>query len=467
MTRSALSGRVYSVVVWAGFLAMLTFNLPGHLTYDSVAQLHEGRIGVRETWGPAFYAWLLGVCDKLVTGTKLYVVISGLVLFASLASLPALRRRASWWGVFVALFVVLTPHILIGQAIVWKDIAFANAAVAGMVCLAHADREWAEPRRRWLYLILSLVLFAVAAQLRQNGLLAGLFAAGAVGWIASRGSLRRGAIWGVAAAVSFMIATQAIGMASVAALKPNPDAPPGSGVGFGVRLIQGYDLAGAVSRDPDYDLTVIEKTLPKEADLIEANAPALYSAQRIDFLDRDPALGAAMLKPSNALIRDQWLDLVVKHPGLYLLVRAGDFRWLVAPPVIDRCLPISVGIDVAPAVLEKVDIAPRKSRDDLRLYNYTTWFLDTPVYSHITYILLALGLAVALIRRQHPGDIPVAVMQLGSLAFAASFFVISVACDWRYLYYVDLTAMVGLIYFALDPSMRLPRETVRQEPAPA
>src|SRR4051812_23494326 len=35
-----------------GLLVMLGANLPGHLSYDSVAQLYEGHFHVRETWGP-------------------------------------------------------------------------------------------------------------------------------------------------------------------------------------------------------------------------------------------------------------------------------------------------------------------------------------------------------------------------------------------------------------------------------
>jgi hypothetical protein len=38
-----------------------------------------------------------------------------------------------------------------------------------------------------------------------------------------------------------------------------------------------------------------------------------------------------------------------------------------------------------------------------------------------------------------------------SLGFSASFFIISVACDYRYLYVQDLTAMAGVLYLALDP----------------
>jgi hypothetical protein len=43
---------------------------------------------------------------------------------------------------------------------------------------------------------------------------------------------------------------------------------------------------------------------------------------------------------------------------------------------------------------------------------------------------------------------------VAALLFTASFFVVSVACDYRYLYALDLTAMTGSLYVALDPSLR-------------
>ena len=44
----------------------------------------------------------------------------------------------------------------------------------------------------------------------------------------------------------------------------------------------------------------------------------------------------------------------------------------------------------------------------------------------------------------------------GSLAFAASFFVISIACDYRYLYLLDMAAITGVLYLALDPVLTRP-----------
>ena len=131
----------FRAVLAAGLLVMLGANLPGHLSYDSVAQLYEGHFHLRETWGPALYAWILGLFDAVIPGTALYVTVSGLVLFASLASFSDLRPRTSWWAVPVAALVVLTPQLLVYQAIVWKDICFANTAIGGLVCLAHAVRS--------------------------------------------------------------------------------------------------------------------------------------------------------------------------------------------------------------------------------------------------------------------------------------------------------------------------------------
>ncbi len=39
-----------------------------------------------------------------------------------------------------------------------------------------------------------------------------------------------------------------------------------------------------------------------------------------------------------------------------------------------------------------------------------------------------------------------------SWGFASSFFVISIACDYRYLYFTDIAAMAGLVYAAVDPT---------------
>jgi hypothetical protein len=64
-----------------------------------------------------------------------------------------------------------------------------------------------------------------------------------------------------------------------------------------------------------------------------------------------------------------------------------------------------------------------------------------------------LVLAGLFVWRRQPADIAIAGLQLGGAAFATSFFIISIACDYRYLYFTDLAALTGLIYAAIDPPM--------------
>ena len=46
--------------------------------------------------------------------------------------------------------------------------------------------------------------------------------------------------------------------------------------------------------------------------------------------------------------------------------------------------------------------------------------------------------------------VAIAAMQVSALVYTASFFAISIACDYRYLYALDLAAVTGWFYLALD-----------------
>ena len=51
-----------------------------------------------------------------------------------------------------------------------------------------------------------------------------------------------------------------------------------------------------------------------------------------------------------------------------------------------------------------------------------------------------------LLRRRRAADIAAAAMVAGGLAFAACFALISLACDYRYLYDLDLSVIAGTLY---------------------
>jgi hypothetical protein len=440
------------ILLLGAFVLMLRLNLPGHLTVDSVLALHEGRFGVRTTWNPAFFGWLLGVLDRIHTGTALAVVLSGGLLFGAWALLPSLRPRTSWLAPVVALGLVALPQVVLYPGIVWKDVQFAVAAVAGFALLAFGVRDVAG-RTPWVSLAVAALLLAAAGLLRQNGLILALPAALAIAWARSRAagwwrSLLLSAGWLVAvAALTFLLSAVA---------QPQGVGAPDDAGSKGVRILQTYDLLAAAAIDPGRAMPHIDKAAPAAGAYLRANAGKIYSPERVDTLASDPRMGELLRTVPRAVIQAEWIELVTGNPDVYLRARAQAFAQVLGTPVIDRCLPATVGVDGPDYALEALKMPRRQTREDRRLYNYVTWFLDTPAMSHLAFAAIALAVGVVLLVRRDPADLVIAGLMAGALGFAASFFAISIACDYRYLYLLDLAAITGLIYLAIDPRLRRP-----------
>jgi hypothetical protein len=451
-TRLSPGARGARLTLWlvlaAGFVLLLKLNLPGHMSWDSVTALHEGRFRVRESWNPAIFGWLLGVLDRFARGDVAFVILSGLLLFGGWAALTAVRPRASWLAPAAGLAALSLPQVLIYPAIVWKDVLFAETTVAGFVALAVAARDPDRPPRI-VTLALAAVLFAAAGLLRQNGLLFALAATVALAWA----GWRFGALRSLARAGAWLVVVGVLTLAFSALLQPQGPGAPDTAGGKGVRILETYDVVAATALSPGRPLTVIERNEPAAARILKSRGVLVYSPERIDFLSFDPAVDAAMAAVSSADFQAEWVRLVTQDPGLYLKARFAAFRQVFATPVIDHCLPIEVGVEGPANYLKALGIAMRQDARDGRLYNYTTWFLDTPAMSHVAWAGLALAVVVLLLIRREPADLIVAAMVAGGLVFAASFFVISIACDYRYLYALDLTALTGLIYLAADPRL--------------
>jgi hypothetical protein len=432
-----------------GYLLMLAANMPGHLSPDSIAQLYEGRLGVRETWGPAVYAAMLGFFDNIIRGTGLYVVASGLLLFSSLLRLLKLRPGTSWLGAVAAAALVISPTLLIYQGIVWKDVLFANLAVAGFILLASVAQGWT-PRgaRPWLALIVIVLMFALGAQVRQNGIIAAAFAAAALAWIARIGGWKSSLTWGVGGLIAVVAASMLLG----AAAQPR-GAGPDAATSRGVRILEQYDIIGAAAHDPGLSLEIIRKANPESERILRTRAVPLYSPERVDYLGLDPVVGPAIWRLPTEVVQAQWTSLVLDDTPAYLAHRWDVFRWVFLTPMIDSCLPVYVGVDGPDDKLKTLSLERDVDQTDQTLFNYSTWLMDTPVFSHLSYAIVAALVALALLLRRERTDLVVAGLMLSALAFTASFFVISIACDYRYLYFLDLSALTGLLYLAIDPPM--------------
>lgn len=417
--------RIAAAVLVMGYGTMLALNAPGQISYDTVTQLADGRSGHYNSWHPPLMAFLLGAFDRLVPGTLLFLLFQSLLLLGGLLALLALKPRG-WPSVALALLIVLTPQWLLYQGEIWKDVLFADAAIAGFAALAwHARR----PHPGWL--ALALVLLVVAASVRQNGVVLLPVAAVTLAVMAP-GRWRQGA--------AFLGAGLALLLGISASLALRGDG--GDGAAAEVRLAQSYDLAGAFARAPGLKLSLT----PELGRLLKGPGARLYTPLRNDPFAAEPALTQARADAPNGVISGAWLALVTQHPLLYLSVRWADFTAVLTTPDGEICHLAMTGVTGPPDLLRKLGLATRDRSQDRALKAYAQRFFATPVFSHLAWGLLALVLLILLLRRRDAADLAVAGLLAGALLFTLSFFFISIACDYRYLLFLDLAVMAASLY---------------------
>jgi hypothetical protein len=431
-------------IIVVGAAVSLVLNYPGHLEYDSIVQLAEGRTGDYAGLHPPVMSWLLGMADALRPGAWLFVVFDTLLIDGALLSFLLLRRTTSWAAAPLAGGFVAIPQLLIYPAIVWKDVLFAGAATAGFACLAYAGAFWARPVRRYGLLTAALLLLTLGALARQNGAVVLPFAAVAVAWISARSGGAGDVRGHLAHGLAFLAGAAVIAAGASAALETRVEDT--SSIGQQWEELQFWDIVSAVSLEPRVDLGPLRDKAPWIETLVRTGGVAAYTPTEWDsvepILDRIEAR-----EPSADIIGAQWRDLIARDPLLYLRVRARAFEWVFLTPEPQDCALVFTGVDKDPQdERESLGIVRRYTQADRALEAYADRFASTPIYSHAAYGAVGLALLVVLLRRRQPPDLAVAAMLASALAFAASFAVISIGCDYRYVYYLDLTVIAAALY---------------------
>ena len=426
----------------------MAMNLPGHLSYDSVVQLLEGRIGLYHGWHPAVMSWLLGLGDAVWRGTSLFVLLDASLLFGAMLSLIWAVPKVSWFALPVALGCVLLPQFQLYQAIVWKDVLFANAAVAGFIALAHAAARWPVPRLRTILLAISWGFLSLSALSRQNGVILLPFAAFAMAWIARRhGASIVHAFTSAGGTLVLSCAAIAVVSLALSARTVGYSAPSRQ-----MRLLEFYDLNGALAADPKLALPELQRSQPKLLGLMRHDGRRLYSPARSDYLAlwmlRTPLAGTSSVSLHNA-----WGQFIAANPGLYVRDRAQIFRWLLFPRDIRACVPYVIGVDGPSFAMRVLGLRARYSEHDEWMDDYAGMFVGTPVFSHVPFLLIGGAALAFLLIRRRDADLAFASMLCSVALFTLSFFVISIACDYRYLYVVDVSALIAIFYIALDPRL--------------
>lgn len=442
--------RVALAVLAVGAIVSLGLNLPGHMSYDSVLQLAQGRTGVYNNWHPPVMAWLLGVFDSVVRGTGLFVVFDTLLLYGALAALVLAPPRTSWFAAPLLAIWAAIPDGLIYPGIVWKDVLFAATASAGFVGLAMAALAWSRRRLRFALIASSFLLLALAALSRQNGLVILPVAAVATGWIAARAAGGRPVRSALVYALAPLLAAGLVMTVANAALQTRSDGEPSQV--YQLEDLQAYDLAAALQQEPGLRLDRLKRANPELERLLRTKAAPAYTPVRLDAISGMPDLDMALFDTPLKVVSSQWRELVLGHPWLYLQIRVRDFFWVLFTPDIDACLPFFDGVQGPEPWVTRLGLKNLERPQDLALKAWGEPFSHSPLSWHPLYAALDLVLLALLLRRRRAPDIAVAGMLAAGLLFVATFFLISVACDYRYLYFLDVAAIAAGVYVASDPS---------------
>jgi len=434
-----------AAVLVSGWIATLALNWPGQLSYDSVAQLHDGRTGHYNAWHPLVMAWMLGIVDSLVPGTGLFVLFDASLLFGALLSLLWLTPRVSWAAVAGAAMCVALPQLVLYQGIVWKDVLFADASIAGFVALAQAGVHWRRKGLRWSLVFAAFLLLVLATLARQNGAIALAFGAVALAFVARNEGFRwRSAFCcgiGAAAAAACVVLGANLALAERSNGVSGPQAQ--------IKLLQLYDLIGEAKTDPGLRLDGLKRANADLDLLIHTDGVRLYTPVRNDTLVSSSDLQDEFADTDAAAIASQWRDALVHHPWDYLSVRARVFAWVFFTPDLAQCDAYYTGVDGPPQYLRDLGLRRNFRPQDRALGSYAALFIGTPVFSHAAYALIALVLLAFLLRRRHVADFAIACLLGSALAFTISFFLISIACDYRYLLFLDLAVSTAFLYCVL------------------
>lgn len=450
------SAQVTATAIFAaGFIAMLAANLPGHLSYDSILQLLEGRSGHYANWHPAVMSWMLGISDSIFAGAGVYVVGVSALAFGSLIRLLWLKSHVSWWAVLATLVICALPQLFLYQGIVWKDVLFANACLAAFASLACAASTWNNPARRYGWLAASAFLFSLAILSRQNGFVVGIFAALALAAISGRAQGWRKSVIVTAAFVAavFLLA----GSFSFALQMRSSDSTSATRQ---IEYLQLYDIAGMLRRDP---MLAIPKSreAPGLMQFMQARSAALYAPLSQDALiDNEQFLYLANGKAGA--VGQIWRATVSSNPLTYLKVRLKDFEWVALSLHPKECVAFVVGVNGEPDILSQLKLARRYNvRDSWLDRGYGRKLLGTPLFSHPLFALGGLACLLLLYRRREPADFAIMGMLLGAFAYCLSYYFLSVACDYRYLYVLDLSVIAAGLYLVKDWQLALAGDEAR------
>lgn len=146
------------VILGVAWAILIVYAFPGQMTQDSFDHMREARDGIYSDAHPPIINVLWKLCDSIVAGPFLFLLIQSGLLLAGLYAI--LRRtfepgKAAWWTFAIFVF----PTSLAVMSVIWKDCIMAGCLAVGIAGLLSDRRS----RKLW-----GLVALLGATAFRYN-----------------------------------------------------------------------------------------------------------------------------------------------------------------------------------------------------------------------------------------------------------------------------------------------------------
>lgn len=438
--------------ILVGLVITLYIFYPGYLSNDSVDQLTQGRENNYNDWHPPLMSWLWGRIDQVVPGPFGMLVFHNLLFWGGLELF--INSAAPNWSRYLKFVLVLLvgfyPPIFMLLSTIWKDVGMTAAFLFGTALLSYAQE-----RKSGLALFAALIAIWYGLSIRINGIIAAIpliFFAAVIfhdlGYFATwkhPNKTLQILISGIVLTGMMFFTTKVIEKGFI---KVSPTYP--------IQQVLIHDLVGISLRTqevflPDYLL------LPEPPTLRELRR--IYTPGTVNhlFFGDDGGLRLQFTN-SRSLISNlvsTWENVVLDHPKAYLFHRSRIFYrqyWLegsrVCHPYQDGTTPNALGIQSSQTALTRNLFARMDSIQTTFLYR--GW-----IYLLITFLLVLYGYGYALFNRmKFPLSTMILALSTSGLLFGVAYFFISPACDFRFNFWVMISAILSLIataYFKTQP----------------
>jgi hypothetical protein len=396
---------------------------------DSVEQFAQARSGLFTDWHPPIMSLLWRLADKLFPGPFGMLLLDNLLFWPGMALIC--YRCLGWAGAPVTIALGLFPAVFGLLSTVWKDVAFGASMVLAFALLLNAQLA-----RSKSALILSSLPILYALSVRHNagpGVLP-LILYGA--WIYFK----------VFRGVSSSRTTFAVGIAVFGLL-------------FALVAFVNWQLSAGRQKHITqtillHDLTAISLAegtilLPKwvrpdrSVPTVDELRKMYHSEGLVSLFNGNPGINLQQTTdPAElATLRKAWLAAVLEHPGAYGRHRVNAFKAMLG--IEGSCYAYQTGVSANPFGIQ---LRPSEANQFVMHLLYicrNSWAFRPWCY------LAAIGLmSLIFLRLNSPTRIPALSLACGALLYEAPYFFIVPTCDFRYSWFVVLTALVMSVLLA-------------------